>query len=360
MDSLPETSRIPHSRVSLTRSDRRAVMGVLEAGALAQGEQVVSFERAMAAYLGLRGGVAVSSGTAALHLALLVTGVGEGDEVVLPSYVCTALLHAVEYVRARPRLVDCDPATYNIDPSGVRKVLGPKTKAIIAPHLFGLPADLEELQGLGVPLIEDCAHALGSRYHGRPVGTFGELCVLSFYATKLLATGEGGMVLSNSRRVLDRIRDLREYDEHPRYRMRFNYKMTDIQAALGVSQLRRFDRALDARRRLARCYERGLRSLPLSLPSSPPDRSHIYYRYVMRVRGGMGRLQRHLDRAGVVARRPVYRPLHRYLDLTGFPGSDEAWAHALSLPLYPSLTRGEQSHIIRWVQGFYSREETVP
>lgn len=228
---------IPHSKPFLDRDDEIAVLDVLKSGHLVQGEKVAVFEKDVASFIGATDGVALNSGTAALHLSLVALGVGKGDEVVLPSYVCTALLNAVHYVCATPIIADIDPRTFNMDAQDARNKITKRTKAIILPHMFGLPADVDAFLSLGVPVIEDCALSIGSRFNGRMAGSFGVLSVFSFYATKMLATGEGGMVVSERGDLLDRIRDLRDYDETPEYAIRYNYKMTDMQAALGIRQL---------------------------------------------------------------------------------------------------------------------------
>jgi dTDP-4-amino-4,6-dideoxygalactose transaminase len=301
----------------------------------------------MGDFLDMPSGVAVSSGTAALHLALLGLGIGRGDEVILPSYVCVAPLHAVEYVGATPRLADIEPTSFNIDPSDVRRRITRRTRAIIVPHLFGLPADLDELLQLGIPIIEDCAQAIGARYRNRPVGTFGALSVLSFYATKLFTTGEGGMVIGRDRRVLARIRDLRDYDERRQHKTRFNYKLTDFQAALGRSQLRRLSTMLARRSALAERYRRHWATLPIRVPAADGKRTHIYHRFVISCPTAAARVARRLSAMGVTARSPIFRPIHRTLGLEGFPGTDHAFRHALSLPLYPTLTAREAEVVMR-------------
>lgn len=298
---------------------------------------MAEFEACVAGLVGAAGGVAVSSGTAALHLALVALGIGPGDEVILPSYLCAGPLHAIQHTGASPHLADCDPTTFNLDLTHVKRILTRKSKAILVPHLFGLPADLTELASLGVPIIEDCAQALGATYQGRPVGGIGTLSICSFYATKVITTGEGGMLLSRDARLLRQAQDLRDYDQRRTFRTRFNYKMTDLQAALGLSQLQRLPDFLAKRRALAERYSRGLQGLPLVGPVIPADRTHIFYRYVVRVTGGLRSVLTLLEQAGICARRPVFRPLHRYLRLAGFPGTDEAWRTALSLPIYPML-----------------------
>ena len=298
---------------------------------------MAEFEARVASLTGAAGGVAVSSGTAALHLALVVLGIGPGDEVILPSYLCAGPLHAIQHAGASPLLADCDPTTYNLDLTHVKRILTRTSKAILVPHLFGLPADLTELLSLGVPVIEDCAQALGATYQGRPVGGIGTLSICSFYATKVITTGEGGMLLSRDARLLRQAQDLRDYDERRTFRTRFNYKMTDFQAALGLSQLRRLPDFLTKRQALADRYTHQLQGLPLAGPVVPADRDHIFYRYVVRVTGGLRGILTLLEQAGVCAKRPVFRPLHRYLKLAGFPGTEEAWRTALSLPIYPTL-----------------------
>ncbi len=320
---------------------------VVRSGQLAQGPRVARFEAAMARRLGLEHAAAVSSGTAALHLALLALGVGAGDEVILPSLVCTAPLHAVLAVGARPRLADCDPATANVDPASARRAVTRRTKAVIVAHAFGLPADLAELCALGPPVIEDCAQALGAAYRGRPAGSLGEVCILSFYATKMLATGEGGMVLSSRRRLVERVRDLRSYDEQVTFRPRFNYKMTDVAAALGLEQLRRLDAFVARRRALAAAYDRALRGVAVRLPPRPADRGHCFHRYVVRASRAAAPILAALEVRGIAARRPIFRPLHAYLGLEGFPGAREAWRTMLSLPIYPTLPAASLDRVAR-------------
>jgi perosamine synthetase len=341
---------IPHSRPRITAADVRAVARVVRSGHLAQGAEVAALEADLGGFLGLPPGVAVNSGTAALHLALVGLGLGPGHEVILPSYVCVAPLHAVEYVGATPRLADVDPGSYNLDPADVRRRMTRRTRAIIVPHLFGLPADLDALLELGVPLIEDCAQALGATYRGQAVGGFGVACILSFYATKLLTTGEGGMILSRDRSLLGRLRDLRDYDERRRHALRYNYKLTDLQAALGRSQLARFPATLARRAAIAARYRRAWAALPLRLPEPDGLRTHAYHRFAAAVPGRATTVARMLDTQGVSARPPVFQPIHRTLGLAGFPGAEEAWRHALSLPLYPGLTAREQGQVVRAVR----------
>ncbi|MEK7236347.1 MAG: DegT/DnrJ/EryC1/StrS family aminotransferase [Nitrospirota bacterium] len=343
---------IPHSRPAINEEDLRVTADVLRSGQIAQGPWVEQFERDMAAFVGVQGGVAVSSGTAALELALRSLNVGAGDEVIMPSYVCPAPWLATQRVGAQARLVDIDLDTFNIDSLAACQAVTKKTRAIIVPHLFGLPADLTALEQIGIPLIEDCAQTLGVTEKDRPVGTVGRLTVCSFYATKLLCAGEGGMVLSNEAPLLERVRSLREYDGAPTLDpSSFNLKLTDMQAALGHSQLGRFS-AFHARRRfLAATYLETLPSKAVVCPTVPRNRTHGYYRFVIRLphlrhdSEGLMSLINRLEQQGIHCRKPVFRPLHRYLNQSGFPNSDEADHTALSIPLYPDLTDDEVRQI---------------
>ena len=337
---------IPHSRPALGEAEAKAVAEVVRGGWIAQGRQVAAFERALATVTGQEQGVAVSSGTAALYLALMALGVGADDEVVIPSYVCTALWHAVRLTGGKPVLVDIEPATYHLSPQAVTRVLTRRTKAMIVPHMFGLPADVLTLKSHGIPLIEDCAQTLGVAVLGTPVGGLGELAVCSFYATKLLTVGEGGMVLGRDASVVGRVRALRQYDEQETLEAAFNYKMTDMQAAIGLCQVARLESFLARRRAIAARYHGAVRQAGLTPPRIPAGLEHGYYRYVVRLPKAVGPA---LDRAralGIGCRRPVYLPIHRYLELAGFPETDAAWEQTLSVPLYPALTDHEVDRVI--------------
>ncbi len=332
---------IPHSRPSLDRSDRESVSRVIRSGHIAQGEMVEKFERKMAAYVGVRGAVATSSGTAALHLSLLALGICQGDQVAIPSFVCTALLNVVKYVGATPVLVDINPETYNMDTRNLKKKITRSTKAIILPHLFGLPADIDEVVALGIPVIEDCAQSVGAIYKGNRVGSFGTLSCFSFYATKVFSTGEGGMVTSKSSRLLKIINDLREYDNRKNYTVRYNYKMTDMSAALGLSQLKRLRHFLTKRLDIAEKYSSELHGLCKTPSISYADRNHIFYRFIIQLPGSVSNALQKISGQGVMCMRPVFKPIHKYLQLEGFTATELARKSTISLPIYPTLSKKE-------------------
>jgi dTDP-4-amino-4,6-dideoxygalactose transaminase len=253
--------------------------------------------------------------------------------------------------------VDIGSSDYAIDPVEAAKALSRRTRAIIVPHLFGLPADLTALQNLGVPLIEDCAQTLGATEAGRAVGTIGVVTICSFYATKLLCTGEGGMIVADDPALLEKAKALREYDERVVLQpAAFNYKMTDLQAALGLQQVAQLPLFLERRAALAACYQAALAGTGLQLPEVPKGRTHVYYRFVVRLdparhtKHSLEWLLDSLERRGVQCRRPVFRPLHRYLGIEGFPRTEDAMATAFSLPLYPAMTDEEAAQVIHAVR----------
>jgi perosamine synthetase len=334
---------IRHARPTVAEEDAVAVARVIRSGALAQGPETQAFEAAVAARLGVAAAAAVASGSAALELALRALGVGGGDDVLVPTYACDALHHAVTRCGARPVLVDADPATSSLDAADARRRLTARTRAVIVAHAFGLAVPLEPFLALGPPVIEDCAQALGAVRDGRPAGSLGAAAVCSFYATKLLTTGEGGLV-GGPAALVARVRDSREYDERADLAPRFNYKLTDIQAALGRSQLARFDDFLARRRAIAERYRTRLSGLPCRLP---PDAgpAHVYHRFVVEVDRPLGPVIAALERRGVSARRPVFRPIHRALGLAGYPEAERLWERALSLPCYPALTDVEVDRV---------------
>ncbi|MBP8980271.1 MAG: DegT/DnrJ/EryC1/StrS family aminotransferase [Syntrophobacterales bacterium] len=331
-------------------------MSVLRSGHLVQGEKIADLEAALVRLLTswettpkvhssevpdvMLRAAAVSSGTTALQLTLLALDIGPGDEVVIPSYVCAALWHAVRATGATPVLADCDGHTFNICPVDAKKRLTDRTRAIIVPHLFGQAADLDSLLVLGVPVIEDCAQSLGSLYRGRPTGSFGVASVFSFYATKVIAAGEGGMVVSRDNRLISRIRDLRDYDEKDDLSFRLNAKLTDLQGALARSQLGKLRAFIARRRTIAGRYDRVLDHCGLTPPHRREDRDHIFFRYVFLTEAAEAFMTA-MENRGVVCRRPVFRPLHRYLGQTGFCMTDKIWQRAVSIPLYPDLTEEE-------------------
>jgi dTDP-4-amino-4,6-dideoxygalactose transaminase len=350
---------IRHSRPWIGEEEVAAVTAVLRVGELATGQKVRRFEEEIAERVGQRYGVATSSGTAALHLALLGLGVGQGHEVVLPSYACTAILNAVHHAGATPVLCDVDEETGNLDPDDARRRFTGRTRAVIVVHLFGHPADLDWVQSSDVPVIEDCAQALGAGWRGRPVGSVGAVSVFSFYATKVISTGEGGMVCCSSPAVAERVRELRDYDNPQSYRVRYNYKMSDLQAGLGLAQLARLPAALARRRALAERYDNAFADLDVLPPAAREGCEPIAYRYVVRTNELARALPEYASRS-VECKRPVFRPLHHYLNgkAPSLPHTDLVYAQAISLPLYPALADTEADRLIAVTRDIFGRDRS--
>jgi perosamine synthetase len=336
---------IPHSRPTIDQEDIEAVTKVLASGMIAQGEKVREFESTIAKFVGMKYGVAVSSGTAALHLALRSLEVGHGDEVIMPSYVCSSPYFAVAYTGALPMVVDISLEDLNICAKTAKEHVTPRTKAVIVPHMFGTPAEVDELGELGVSLIEDCAQSLGAEYKGRRAGSFGELSVFSFYATKMITSGEGGMVLTDNRRLYDRMVDSRDYDKKLLTPLKYNYKMTDFQAALGLSQLKKLKYFIERRTELASAYSERFARYDVELPPECSYKKSVFYRYVVRA-DRRDKIETLAKEKGIMCEKPVFRPLHNSLNASACPNSDHAYEKALSIPLYPSLSDDEVQYVL--------------
>ncbi len=346
---------IPHSRPTFDDGDVISVSEVIRSGQIVQGEVVEKFEEKVAKLIGVDGAVATNTGTSALHLSLLAIGIKKGDYVAIPSFVCTALLNAVKYVGAHPILVDIYPETYNIDIRDLKRKIKKSTKAIILPHLFGLPADIDEVLSLGIPVIEDCAQSIGAVYKGKKAGSFGRLSCFSFYATKVLSTGEGGMVVSDSKSLLKKIRDFRDYDNKKNYTVRYNYKMTDIQAAMGIAQLKKLNSFLLKRVNIAKRYSSELQEF-CNVPSIRyNDRKHIFFRFPIKIRGSIPKALSFLSERGVTCARPVFKPIHKYLHINRFPNTDAVWNNTISIPIYPSLTDKELCKVLDTLKQYLKR-----
>ncbi len=340
---------IPHSRPSIGREEKRAALRVLDSGFLAQGACVDEFEHRFARSVKRKYGVAVSSGTAALALALKALGMGDGKDVLVPSYTCAALLHALDFNGAHAVVADINPEDMNLCADSARKYRTRRTTAMIVPHLFGRAADMKALARLGLPILEDGTQALGAACFNKPVGSFGEAGIFSFYATKMITTGEGGMIVTDSLKLATCLRDMRDYDKKNNYRFRMNFKMTDLAAALGLEQLKKLPEFVRARRQAAETYSRGLSRAELALPEDSKERPSVYFRYVVRVPRGAAALIESLNRRGLEAKSPIFKPLHRYLNLPDkkFPETARAMGDACSLPIFPGILPAALQRIIR-------------
>ena len=330
-----------------------AVAEVLESGQLTMGPKVPEFEAGLAEACGVAHAVAVSSGTAALHLAVVALGIGPGDEVLVPAYTFPATANVVAQVGARPVLVDVDPETMNLDLARAYEAATPRTKAVLAVHLFGRPLDWEALQSALPPevqLLEDAAGALGARWRGMPCGGLGMLGCLSFHPRKIVTTGEGGAVTTNDPEIADSIRRMRHHGIEPRGDFEIaapglNYRLADILCAVGIPQLRRLEELLEARERLAAAYAERLEGL-VETPAADEGDRHGRQAYVVQLDRRDEALEA-LRAADIQAQIGTYA-LHRlraYADQGPFPGADRCYERALALPFHTRLTEAELDRV---------------
>ncbi len=341
--------------------EKMAVLDVLESGQLAQGPVVEAFEREFAAWCGAEHAVAVSSGTAALHLLMLAHGLQNGDELITSPFTFIASANAALFVGARPVLVDIEPETFCLDPDKVEAAISPKTKAIMPVDLYGHPAQIPELQAIaerhGLVLIEDACQAHGAAIGGHKAGALGASASFSFYPTKNMTTAEGGMVTTHDAGVAERVEVLRQHGAAHRYHhdvLGYNFRMTEIAAAIGRAQLAKLDRFNERRRRNASVLDEGLAGVNgVVRPAERPGYRHVYHQYTVVIEGDRDRFQQRLRELGIgtaihyavpVHRQPLYASLG--YDSVSLPVADRMAAHVLSLPVHPALTDADLDRIV--------------
>jgi len=362
---LDTLKTIPIAVPQIGDEERDAVLAVLESGQLAQGPVVEAFEREFAAWCGVQHAVAVSSGTAALHLLMLAHGIGEGDEVITSPFTFVASANAALFVGARPVFVDIEPETFALDPARVEAAITPKTKAIVPIDLYGHPAAIYDLRDIakrhGVVLIEDACQAHGAAIGAKKAGALGVSASFSFYPTKNMTTAEGGMVTTDDGDIAERVRMLRQHGGTQRYRhdvLGYNFRLTDIAAAIGRAQLAKLDRFNERRRRNASVLDEGLAGISgVTTPRERPGYRHVYHQYTVRVAHDRDGFQRRLSDAGIGTAVHYPVPVHRqplYIGLgygdVAMPVSEAAAAQVLSLPVHPALSEPELDRIIEAVR----------
>jgi dTDP-4-amino-4,6-dideoxygalactose transaminase len=353
-------SKLPKKQVPLNRPDlgikeRLAVDAVLRSGALAQGKKVAEFESAFSATVAGRNSIAVNSGTSALHLGLLALGIGPGDEVVVPSFTFAASANAVAITGATPVFVDVEPDYFSIDPVAVREAIGPKTKAVIAVHLYGHPARMSELRTIcdsaGIFLVEDAAQAHLAEFENIPVGAWGAMAAFSFYPTKNMTTGEGGMSVAGDEAVARNVRLLRNQGMERRYENEvpgFNNRMTEVAAAIGLVQLQKLVRWTTKRKSNAAFLDENLSGVVV--PKVHPLASHVYHQYTIKVEGhDRGKFSAELKKLGVDSDVYYPAPVHK-LPAYGLTHSLEVTERitksCLSIPVHQKLSRSDLSKIV--------------
>jgi len=375
---------IPYGRQNINQDDLDAVLKTLRSDFLTQGPMVPKFERAVSSYCGVKFAVAVNSATSALHLACLAMDLGAGDIVWTTPITFVASANCAIYCGAMIDFVDIDPHTFNMSPDALEQKLlkaekaGELPKVIIPVHLGGEPCDMEKIHTLrqkyGFRIIEDASHAIGGRYLGDPIGSckFSDITVFSFHPVKIITTGEGGMALTNDDNLAAKMERLRSHGitrdpsemvgvpDGPWYyqqiQLGYNYRMTDIQASLGISQLKRLDNFVEARRAIAVIYEELLRDIPVVTQKCSENSSSSYHLFIVRVPPEFGSRQQIFERfrangVGVnlhyipIYRHPYHASLKKY-DFSDFPEAEKYYAEAISIPIYPGLKRGDQEFIV--------------
>jgi len=352
------------ARPQIGEDEKAAVLEVLESGLLAQGPRVKAFEEAFAKMCGVRHAIATSSGTTALHAALLAHGIGPGDEVITSAFTFIASANTTLYVGARPVFVDIEPGTFNLDPSRIEKAITSKTRAILPIHLYGLAAEMDLIMKIaerhGLAVIEDACQSHGAEYRGQKVGSFGT-GTFSLYPTKNITSGEGGMITTNDAEIDEKCRAIRQHGMRKRYHhdeLGFNYRMTDIHAAIGLAQLQKLERFNSHRQANANFLSENLRSVVV--PLVPDGRTHVFHQYTIRVRAGRrDDLRAYLQEHGVGSEVYYPVPIHQqsfYAHNLGYkdrlPETENAALEVLSLPVHPGLTPADLEKVVSAVNDF--------
>ena len=380
---------LPFSEPLLGEEEIDAVVDCLRSGWLTSGIKVKEFEHDFAAYVGCEHALAVNSCTAALHLALEAVGVGPGDEVITCPMTFTATAAVIEHLGARPALVDCESSTLNLDPSLIEARITPQTRAILPVHFAGQSCEMDAILGIarahGLPVVEDAAHALPTHYRGRMIGTLGDVTCFSFYATKTVTTGEGGMAVTDRADLAERMRLMHLHgmsrDAWKRYTQNgswsyeilapgYKYNLTDIAASIGIHQLRRAEAFYVRRRRIARLYTEALSGLRgVEVPEVWDEDGHAWHLYVLRLVPEALTIDRDTFIARLVAMNigvsvhfiplhlhPYYRDKYGFVPMD-FPNAYEAFQRILSLPIYPKMTDDDVQDVIDAVRSLVEEHQ---
>jgi perosamine synthetase len=374
---------IPITKPDLGEEEKQLISQVIESGWVSQGPKVAEFEEIFARYVGARHAVATTSCTTALHAALSVSGIGPGDEVIVPSLSFIATANSVLYCGATPVFVDVEPETCNIDVQKIEETVTRKTRAIMPVHQMGLPADLDPIKKIAeknkLLIIEDAACAIGSEYNNTKIGGHGNIACFSFHPRKIITTGEGGMITTDDPTIAERLRRFRHHgmsvsdierhmansviiETYPE--LGYNYRMTDMQAAMGIGQMKKLSFLLDARKQMARMYDNELGKIPhIRIPQVPSYARHNYQSYWIELLDSASvdrnTLMAKLLEKGIATRRGIMA-IHRELCYQAYagiylPNTDRLTDNTLLLPLYPALSAEEQTFIINSIKEIFKQ-----
>ena len=363
-----EKFKIPIYQPSLSGNEKKYVMDCLDSTWISsKGKYISLFENSFAEYLGIKHAASVSNGTVALHLALLALGIGEGDEVIVPTLTYIASVNAITYTGATPVFVDSLADTWQMNPSDVADKITEKTKAVMAVHIYGHPCEMDALVALSKKnnlfLIEDCAEAIGSKYKGKPAGTFGDIAAFSFFGNKTITTGEGGMLVTNDETLHDRVvhfkgQGLAKHREYWHDVVGYNYRMTNICAAIGLAQLEQVNTFVQRKLDIAKKYQDALQHSKVAFHQSHPDVTHAYWMcsILVPVAGERDKLRNHLAAHGIETR-PLFYPAHTMPMYAGkfqrhTVAEDLGW-RGINLPSYPELKDEEIAMIAAVINSYY-------
>jgi perosamine synthetase len=370
---------IPISKPVFGEEEIATVKEVLQSGFVVQGKKVDEFEKGFSDYLNVNHAVAVNNGTIALDVALKASGIEHGDEVIVPSFTFISTANSILFQGAKPVFADVDEGTFNINPDDILERINDKTKAIIGVHLFGHPFDVKAVRDIcedrNLILIEDCAQAHGAEYGGEKVGSFGIAGCFSFYATKNMTTGEGGMITTDSNEIAKTCRLLRNHGESQKYchtMLGYNYRMTDIQAAIGLAQLKKLDGFSEKRINNANYFDKHLKVSGLNIPYKKKVVKHVHHQYAVTIEEREGfpmsrdEFMQYLKENGIgcaihyplpIHKQPLYQQLGYTDENVQCPVATALSKKILSLPVHPALSENDLMHITETINNLVSNQE---
>lgn len=362
--------KIPVYQPELFGNEKKYVNECLDTNWISsQGKFVKEFETKFSSYIGVEHGVAVANGTLACHLAFMALGIGPGDEVLVPTFTYIASANAIRYTGATPVFVDSCPDTWQMDPEMIRHKITSNTKAIMVVHLYGHPCDMKQIMEIArqheLFVVEDCAEAIGSKYNGKLVGSFGDIAAFSFYGNKTITCGEGGMVTTNDETLYARAvhlkgQGLAKYRQYWHDIIGYNYRMTNIAAAIGVAQLEQVDSFIERKRQVARWYRQYLENIPVEWHQEAEDVLHTYWMFSILVPKATQRelLRQALEQAGIETR-PVFYPIHTMpmyaQKYQRYPVAEDIGWRGINLPSWPGLSESEIQYICKTIRDFFGQ-----